>query len=146
MCDAGAAANNCRTDGIDPKAVEQLQRIVDETRCSLVLSSTWRLIHSLPLMRAKLAAKGMRAPVPLYDKTPDLDPEDGALSRRCRGHEIDAWIDRVGYSGWYVCLDDDSDFLPGQPLVKTRSEQGLTAADAEACIAILSGARRSRPE
>lgn len=128
---------SCRTDGLDPEAVAQLQRIVDETGCSIVLSSTWRLIHPLAEMRGRLISKGMRHPCPIRDKTPDLSRDGGTVERHCRGLEVNAWIDRIGYEGRYVCLDDDGDFLPGQPLVQTNFMTGLTAAEADRCIELL---------
>lgn len=131
---------NCRTDGIDPLAVVQLQRIVDESGCELVLSSTWRLIFSLADMRGKLIAAGMRHPVPLIDRTPDLASSNTAGSRaQVRGLEVNAWIAATGFTGRFVCVDDDRDFLPGQPLVQTTADEGLTAIHADKCIRILLG-------
>jgi hypothetical protein len=119
--------------GIDPLAVAHLQRIVDETNCSLVLSSTWRKLHMMSEMRDKLATAGMKRPVPLVDKTPDL----GDDTSRGRGLEVNAWLNRTGFRGRYVCLDDDHDFLPGQPLVRTHFEFGLTSEIADQCIRVL---------
>ena len=128
---------NCRTDGIDPEAVKHLQRIIDETDCSLILSSTWRLIHSLSDMRGKLIAKGARSPCPLRGKTTDLSSRGGTIERHSRGLEVNAWIQSAGFKGRFVCVDDDGDFLPGQNLVQTTFETGLTAAHAERCITLL---------
>lgn len=136
---------SCSRDGIDPEAVKHLQRIVDETGCSIVLSSTWRTIHPLAEMRGKLIAKGMRHPCPLRDKTPDLRREQrDELIDTVRGREIAAWIDRASFEGRYVCLDDDGDFLPGQPLVQTTFDMGLTEEHADRCIAILRGSHQQR--
>lgn len=128
---------SCRTDGIDPQAVGHLQRIVDETGCSIVLSSTWRLIHSLADMRGRLITKGMRSPCPLRDKTPDLRARGGKIERYRRGLEVNAWISNMGFSAPYACLDDDSDFMPGQNLVQTHFDTGLMAEHADRCIRIL---------
>lgn len=131
---------NCRTDGIDVEAVKHLQRIVDETNCSLVLSSTWRIIHSLADMRGRLKKAGMRSPIPLRDKTPVLDSVwkgSRLLIARIRGDEVRKWIEDSGFTGAYVCLDDDADFHPDQPLVKTTFQHGLTASHADQCIKLL---------
>lgn len=131
---------SCRSDGLDPDAVTQLQRIVDETQCSLILSSTWRLIHPLAHMRGRLIEKGMRHPCPLRGKTPDLSEQQtkGVIQIGARrGEEVKAWIEANRFKAPYVCLDDDSDFLEGQPLVQTTFETGLTAEHADRCIALL---------
>lgn len=130
---------SCKSDGIDPEAVKHLQRIVDESKCSIVLSSTWRLIHSLADMRGRLIAKGMRDPCPLRDKTPDLSPRGGTIERYQRGLEVNAWIDNMDFRAAYACVDDDGDFLPGQNLVQTDFRTGLLAEHADRCIRILTG-------
>jgi hypothetical protein len=38
-----------------------------------------------------------------------------------------------------VCLDDDADFLPDQPLVQTRPELGLTDDDVIRALTLLTG-------
>lgn len=133
---------SCRSDGIDPEAVKHLQRIIDETKCTIVLSSTWRTIYSLKVMREKLRAKGLRSAWRLKYKTPDLARRADAsviYQGRCRGEEVKHWLTARRYRGPYVCVDDDSDFLPDQPLVKTTFDSGLTSEHADRCIAILRG-------
>lgn len=139
--------------GIDPDAVKHLQRVVDETGCQIVLSSTWRLgpPGTLSNVRGKLVAAGMRSPCPLIDRTPDLSyatgPDGKGIYRGARrGEEVKHWLDAMGYEGPYVCIDDDSDFLEGQPLVKTKFADGMTAAHADQCIAFLRPAPTVTPE
>ena len=82
----------------------------------------------------------MRHPCPLRGKTPDLSEQqsNGVIQIGVRrGEEVKHWIKSNGFKGRYVCVDDDSDFLPGQPLVKTDFTEGLTAEHADQCIAIL---------
>ena len=43
----------------------------------------------------------------------------------------------------YVCLDDDSDFLPGQPLVKTDGVNGISAENYYKALEFL-GVKESR--
>lgn len=119
---------------LDPDAVAQLQRIVDATGCSIVLSSTWRLIHTLADMRGRLIEAGMRSPVPLRDKTPNLDTK-GANGRR--GSEVQAWIDRAGFEGRFCCVDDDDDFQLHHNLVRTDHVVGMTKWEADQCIKFL---------
>lgn len=124
------------SDTFDPQAVAELRRVVDETGCVIVLSSSWRLGHSLADMRGRLIAAGMRHPCPLIDATPDLWEKDVEHSP-CRGEEVKAWIETRGFEGPYVCVDDDTDFLPGQPLVRTTWAKGFTKEHADECIRIL---------
>jgi hypothetical protein len=48
--------------------------------------------------------------------------------------EVEEWL-KVNAPGAarYVCLDDDADYLPGQPLVQTDADIGLQDADIDAC-------------
>lgn len=132
---------------IDPVAVAHLQRVVDETGCSIVLSSTWRLIHSLADMRGRLIEAGMRSPVPLRDKTPCLDRRQGVIEvNPGRGSEVQAWLDAAGFEGRFCCIDDDSDFQSHHNLVKTDHAVGMTAEHADRCIALLRGADQSTAE
>lgn len=128
--------------GIDPLAAVHLQRVVDETDCNIILSSTWRLLHSLAEMRGLLIAAGMRAPVPLVGRTPDLttiEPRHSSILKASgRGFEINKWIEENQFTGPYVCIDDDRDFLPGQPLVQTTWQDGMQDIHATLCIDILS--------
>ncbi len=134
------AGHRDSTLGIDPDTIPYLQRIIDETNCTLVLSSTWRLLHSLSDMRGILIAAGLHSPVPLKDRTPCISKAVGSIEyTKGRGYEIQAWIDLKKYESIYCCLDDDSDFLPHQPLVRTAYEVGLTNFEADRCIAILKG-------
>jgi hypothetical protein len=120
----------------DPEAVTELQRIVQATDCQIVLSSTWRLLYSLAEIRGRLSDAGFpRAPV--VDKTPRGDG--------IRGEEVRRWREALGHSGPYACLDDDSDFFPYQPLVKTSHATGLTKAEADRCIALLRASDMSSP-
>jgi Swiss Army Knife RNA repair-like protein len=139
--------------GLDTHCVKRLQRIVDETGCDIVIMSTWRRIHTLEEISDMLVAAGMRNPVPIIGKTP-VNLHVGRLQTDCkliRGHEVDNWLNapeneyRVFYGLShiqkikYCCVDDDTDFLSFQPLVKTSIEVGLTNDDADNCIAKLTG-------
>jgi hypothetical protein len=82
-------------------------------------------------LRGILVGAGMRHPCPVVDKTPG----GGGF----RGNQIADWLESTGFEGRFVCLDDDSDFLPSQPLVQTENQLGLTAEHADRCIALLNG-------
>lgn len=113
--------------GIDRDTIPALQRILDATGCEIVVSSTWRLFHSLAELRRKLRLAGLRDPIPIIDRTP-------TLREGFRGAEVEAWRSLICFQGPYVILDDDSDFYPEQPLIKTNGDVGLTFADASRAI------------
>jgi len=56
---------------LDPEACALLQEICDQSKCMIVISSTWRILHSLDQLRAILKARGVNAPI--IGKTPELD-------------------------------------------------------------------------
>lgn len=87
-------------------------KIVLDTDCQVVLSSSWR--HHPDGMKEveKRVCK-------LLDKT-------GKSETRFRGNEIKEWISNHPEVTKYAILDDDSDFFPDQPLFKTSWQTGLT--------------------
>ena len=122
---------------MDPETVKHLQRIVDETGCGIVISSTWRMLYDLGELKNMLIAAGMIS-CPVFDVTPRL-----GHSGRIRGEEIEKWFHQNDFLGFdanvtkYVCLDDDSDFIGYQPLVMVDNLIGLTSNHADKCIEIL---------
>lgn len=130
---------NCRTTpynpvtglDLDPYMVLLVHRIIEATGCEVVLSSTWRLFDE--------SREKVRKSVKFFDVTPDLRGKP-------RGEEVQAWLDdyskKFGGSTEtevtrYAILDDDRDFLDGQPLFKTMFEYGLTDEIAKQVIEYL---------
>ena len=58
-----------------------------------------------------------------------------------RGREVRDWL-LNNYVNKYVCIDDDSDFYPYQPRVRTKCNLGLTQGNAWEAYAILMGASK----
>jgi hypothetical protein len=54
-----------------------------------------------------------------------------------RGTEIKTWLDSHQDVSCYAILDDNTDFLVGQPLFKTSWDKGLTEEIAEKVISHL---------
>ncbi len=109
--------------GIGPKKVVILNRILEKTGAQVVLSSTWRFDQD---WRTALARAGL--PMDRFIGVTDR------MKSRIRGEEIQQWINDHGPIDRYTILDDDADFLPGQPLFQTTWEYGLTDAIADAVI------------
>lgn len=114
---------------VDPELVKLVQRIIKETGCQVVLSSTWRLY---PEARAVVR----RNVCEFIDCTADLQAgaKRGVVER---GVEVQDWLDRHPSVTQYAIIDDDSDFLPNQWHFKTTFDYGITEDIAEAVIAHL---------
>lgn len=104
-------------DGYDLKrfdwvSVGLIRLLCGETKTSIVLSSSWRILHSVIEV-----ANGLDLPV--IDKTPVLSGY--------RGTEIQDWLDRHPEVLHYAIVDDDSDMLSKQKkcFVKTNPLDGL---------------------
>lgn len=113
----------------DPELVKMVRRIIDATKCVVVLSSTWRLY---PEARAVVK----RDVCHFIDCTKDMQAgaKRGVVER---GLEVQEWLDRHPQVTQYAILDDDADFMPNQWLFKTTFEKGLTEEITEAVIAHL---------
>jgi len=112
--------------GTDPAAVKLVRQIIAETKCLVVLSSTWRLY---PEARAVVK----RDVCHFIDTTKDMQAgaKRGVVER---GIEVQEWLDRHPAVEQYAILDDDADFLPEQWLFKTTWENGITEDIAQAVI------------
>lgn len=135
-----------RASELDYNAVANLNAIIKATNCDVVISSTWRKFYSLEELRDVLVDYGLFPDFAnkIIGVTPNLESkkEDSKLWMSVpRGEEIKAYLESINFQGNYVCLDDDVDFLPGQPLVFCAYEDGLTAKEASLCMEILN--RRS---
>jgi len=121
------------------ECVEQLDRIVVEAGCDIVLVSTWRSLVNNGLMTprgfgALLMTHGMKEAHRLVGVT-----ARGRLADR--GEQVRAWWRANPQYDRLVALDDMNlgydDW--GIKLVQTDGRVGLTAADADRAIAILRG-------
>jgi hypothetical protein len=112
---------------IDPTALARVRRIVETTGAKIVISSSWRLLHSLREIFEIVEHSGWIDP-PIIGITPK--PFRGGV----RGHEVQAWLVEHPKVTKYVCLDDDSDFLPGQNLIQTSWDTGIQDTHVEMAI------------
>lgn len=97
----------------DHVAINLVRRICEETGCSIVLSSSWRLSNT-----AHEAANALD--LSIIDSTPVLN--------RARGFEINAWLARHPEVTKYAIVDGIDAMLGGQQynFVQTDEECGLT--------------------
>ena len=124
---------------LDDRAIANLNRIIEETGCKVVLSSSWRSsIESENIFTQNLLKlKGFK--YELYDVTPRLWFNDFSIRR---GEEIKLWMDKESEKNEiesFVILDDDSDILPEQMnnFIHIDGQVGLTDRDVFTAIEIL---------
>jgi Swiss Army Knife RNA repair-like protein len=122
-------------DDVDPERVRLLNWLVRATDAKIVISSTWRILHTIDELRTILDRAGF------IGEVLDITPGGGGV----RGPQIQAWIDTNQFKGQFVILDDDSDMehLMGK-LVKTKFERGLQPAEVKAAIAMLNASLMSQ--
>ncbi len=124
---------------LDDRAIANLNRIIEETGCKVVLSSSWRSPSESENIFTQdlLKLKGFK--YEFYDVTPRLWFSD--FSTR-RGEEINVWLDKESEKHEiesFVILDDDSDMLPEQMnnFIHVDGQVGLTDRDVLTAIEIL---------
>lgn len=112
--------------GIDPELAFKVGKIILDTDCKVVLSSSWRN-HPDGVDEVKA-----RVYPEIYGVTPNIK---GGF----RGSEVRAWLDEHPEVTEYAILDDDSDFYDYQPLFQTTWEEGITDYIAERVTRHLNG-------
>ena len=114
--------------GIDTDHVNELNRIVEQTDCKIVITATLRKRYTMHALSEMLAAEGFKFTQNIIGKT-------SVMSTRSvfRGN------DKKRKDLKYVILDDDSDMLLWQKdnLVKTKCSEGLTRLYADRVIELL---------
>lgn len=103
----------------DHVAIGLVRQLCEETGASIVLSSSWRLLHSV-----HECANGLD--LPIFDRTPEINLGGGK-----RGGEIKYWLDNHPEVVQWAIVDDDNDMLPEQRarFVRTSVKEGLTLAN-----------------
>ena len=147
--DVDGVLNRCGKSPVKLEAdlLANLVRIVEETDCRIVLSSTWRLMDRA-MVELKFAFDDLG--LILDGATPDLARvmENGIWAGKERGHEIQAWMDDHFTPERFCILDDNTDMAHLLPkLIKTNSFDGLTDAITERVISSLNAnvdARRDK--
>ena len=143
---------------IEPALVNNLNLVANSFHdgINIVISSHWRVWHSVSAITHMLALAGLSTRAHIIGKTPDdynhvVDDYDGdptnrptpfIVKARTRGDEIRDWLldhpDVNAYGRWAIV--DDNDWMNRNQhdrFVKTDSHLGLTPAKAGQLIAIL---------
>lgn len=125
---------NGPTNGIEVDKVELLNQIVEATQCTVVISSSWRIIYTEDELRGRLHAAGYKYNFAGF--TPNMGCNDHFVAGykhevSHRGHEIQRWCmdNQVALNDpdtRIVILDDSSDMNPLMDhLVRTSTYIGL---------------------
>ena len=130
---------NHKLSMIDDRAIVNLNRIIEETGCKVVLSSSWKSSRKSvnDLTQYILKIKGFK--YELYGVTPRLWRDEFGTQR---GEEIQMWMDKESEKNKiesFVILDDDSDILPEQMknFIHIDGQVGLIDKDVVTAIKIL---------
>lgn len=134
----GFTANLYGVSKLDPICVARLNKLLEITQASVVISSSWRLLFDDVKDLAKyLTSEGVVANI--IDKTPRWAKSyiPGQM-KYGRGLEIQEWLDEHPEVTKFVILDDDSDMLHLMPyLVKTSWAEGLEDHHIEQVVRML---------
>lgn len=121
VCNKTTVFSDDAKDDIDTRSVKILNILFEAVPdVKVVISSSWRKLHSIDEMREILGLCGLKAEI--VDMTPNS-------STGWRGAEVQAWIDLHPEVELYACIDDGSDFHPHQNLVQTDLVEGITLKD-----------------
>ena len=141
------------TVGLNPLLVANLKKVVDETDCKIVASTSWRYFEDHPTVgsdwRKTLSEMIGRDKSIFIGSTPILSFTDDVMSKR-RGNEIKMWIDNNIEPGTtrYCVVDDETcdivGVIPTKRIVKTNPNVGLTYEDATRIVGILNGGYNSK--
>ena len=114
----------------DPRAVDNLRKIIEATGAAIVISSSWRYIHRLGSLRMMWEIRELPGEI--------LDILPCGATYISRGEDIECWLNQHGQTD-YVIIDDLNDFYPTQldRYVETNPIVGITEANATIAIEIL---------
>lgn len=118
---------------IDPSRVAIVNGLIALTGAEVVVSSAWRILHTLPQLRRGLKFKGFVGQI--IGVTDRAGP--------IRGHEIGRYLEALPEKPPFVILDDNSDMGRLLPfLVKTDPNTGITEADVDRAVALIQEQQR----
>jgi len=100
---------DCRVRGLDNFRVKLVSDLAIQTGAKIVISSTWRLMHTLDELRTLLYSRGLDSKVEIIGGTPESYREIGlgfGPKRGERGDDIQLWLEQNGNPKHYLVLDD----------------------------------------
>lgn len=126
--------------------VEALEKIKD---IKVVISSSWRCrdIERFIISLLNLKVYNIFLPILpfLHEDWATKKIWEGSSKTR-RGREIREWLSRHPEVTRYLCIDDDTDFLKGQPLLQTDMQRGLGYLETNLILNFFNVWEQSGPE
>lgn len=116
---------------IDDIAVRHLSMVCTATQAFVVISSTWRIGRTRANFVDLLGRHGFQGDIHMDWKTIDSNS-------RFRGDEVQEWLGRHPEVKRHVILDDETDYHPGQPLVRCDTIEGMLYRQADMAHKLLS--------
>lgn len=102
-----------------PLSMRVLNEVLEKSGAKVVISSSWRIVHSLKEIEEVLVSNGFKGEII------GVTPKGTGLTR-VRGHEIKDWLMQNPGVTHFAIVDDDSDMGSlMDKLVQTRHATGL---------------------
>lgn len=111
------------------KAVKNLNKLIRLTKAKIVISSTWRLFHSLEELKNIIKKQGISGEIISTTSVEKATIEEGIP----RGQKISDWLEQHPEVEQYVIIDDDiqADCIQFHPYncVETSYKRGFSPED-----------------
>jgi hypothetical protein len=115
-------------DHIDPSRVALVNQLIARSKARVVVSSAWRILHTVEELRGGLAEHGFAGDI------------IGATDRvgSVRGDQIQRWLTANEHDGPFVILDDSTDMAHLLPsLVRCNADTGITQTEVDRALEVL---------
>ena len=117
---------------LDPECVQRLNTLIERTDAKVVVSSTWRMNHTIDSLQQTLEEKGFEGEIIDFTTTEDLGT---------RGDQIWDWLKCPEEVESFVILDDDADaakpFLGAHYVGTSLAKGGLQDEHVDMAVRIL---------
>lgn len=120
---------------LDEIAVERLNKITAATKAFIVISSTWRLVETMPCVVSALKKAGLTGHV-IGCTMGSYDIIAGFWTIADRAGAILNWVDAVNPDEW-IAIDDTSMPIINDKLIKTEINYGLLDEHVDIAISML---------
>jgi len=133
LCNHLTGFNENKMNPINIYSINLLNELCTECNAQIVISSSWRKLFSKNEILNHLRNNNFNGHFHTDWMTPILNKQ--------RGYEVDKWITNNKFTNKYICIDDDSDYLPHQPLCLVDSYDGFGFKDFLLCKSILQNSK-----